>query len=457
MRTILPLAIVVFILLLLAACAGGRESAAFREAAEVEKSLQFPAAPEAESGDIFFPGDSASLNALLEYAKLHNPALQSAFSRWKSALQRVPQARALPDPLFVYRYAIQEMETEMRPEKHRLSLEQMFPWFGTLRLRADAALEEANMAGAMYRATRRRVFFEVKDAYYEYAYLARAIAVMEENVQLLRYLEEVALAKYRAGAAPHSSLIKAQVERDKLEDQLRTLADMLNPVRARLNASLNRPSRAELPPPGRIPPDTVNVSEAQWIAWLQEHNPDLKAAGFQIEREKFSASLARKSYYPDITLGVEYGILGAASSPEMQGVGKNPLMAMVGLNLPLWWGKNRAAVNEARAGYQASLQERQNRENELLATLQMALYQFRDAGRREKLYREALLPRAKQALNVTQSAFETGKVDFLDLVDAQRTYLEFQLALERARADYAQRLAELEMLAGREGEVKNAK
>lgn len=450
MRTVQPMVFIAFVFILLCACAGGRESAAFREAAEVEKSLQLPAAPEAGESELLFPGDSASLNVLLNYAELNNPDLKSAFNRWKSALQRVPQARALADPMFAYRYAVQEMETPMRPEKHRLSLEQMFPWFGTLRLRGDAALEEANMAGAMYQAARLRVFFEVKDAYYEYAYLLRAIAVMEENVQLLRYLEEVVLAKYRAGSVPHSSLIKAQVERDKLEDQLRSMSDMLNPVRARLNAALNRPSRAELPPPGRIPLDTVNVSEGRWIAWLQEHNPDLKASGFQIEREKFSASLARKSYYPDITLGVEYGILGAASSPEMRGSGKNPLMAMVGLNLPLWWGKNRAAVNEARAGYQASLQARQNLENELLSALQMALYQFRDAGRREKLYREALLPRAKQALNVTQSAFETGKVDFLDLVDAQRTYLEFQLALERAQADCAQRLAELEMLTGRE-------
>lgn len=457
MRTVQLMVFIAFVSFLLCACAGGRESAAFREAAEIEKSLQLPAAPEAGESELLFPGDSASLELLLEYAESNNPEVRSAFNRWKAALQRVPQARALPDPMFAYRYAVQEMEIGMREEKQSLSLEQMFPWFGTLRLRADAALEEANLAGAMYRAARLRVFYEVKDAYYEYAYLARAIAVMEENVQLLRYLEEVVLAKYRAGAAPHSSLIKAQVERDKLEDQLRSMADMLNPVRARLNAALNRPSRAELPLPGRIPPDTVNVSEEQWIAWLKEHNPDLQAHAYQTEKEKASVSLARKSYYPDITLGVEYGILGPALSPEARDMGKNPLMAMVGLNLPLWWGKNHAAVNEARAGYRASLQERQSRENTLLSELQMVLYRFRDAGRRQKLYREALLPRAKQALNVTQSAFETGKVEFLDLVDAQRTYLEFELALERAQADYARSLAELEMLAGREWEMKSAK
>lgn len=450
MRTVQLMAFIAVVYFLLCACAGGRESAAFREAEEIERSLQLPAAPEGGGGELFFPGDSASLNVLLNYAELHNPEVKSAFNRWQSALQRVPQARALPDPLFAYRHAVQEMGIGMREEKQSLSLEQMFPWFGTLRLRADAALEEANLAGAMYQSARRRVFYEVKDAYYEYAYLTRAIAVMEENVQLLRYLEEVVLARYRAGVAPHSSLIKAQVERDKLEDQLRSMADMLNPLRARLNAALNRPSRAELPPPGRIPPDTVNVSEEQWIAWLKENNPDLQATAYQIEKEKAAVSLARKSYYPDITLGVEYGILGPAPSPEARDMGRNPLMAMVGLNLPLWWGKNRAAVNEARAGYQASLQERQSRENELLSELQMVLYRFRDAGRRKKLYREALLPRAKQALNVTQSAFETGKVDFLDLVDAQRTYLEFELALERAQADYVRSLAELEMLAGRE-------
>lgn len=452
MRIIALFTLLTAAMLILAGCASSRESALRHEVAEIEKSMEVAKEQSEGEAELLASGDSASLEILLEYAASNNPGLNAAFNRWKAALERVPQARTLPDPEFSYAYAIQEMETLMRPEKHRLSLMQMFPWFGKLQLQGNAALEEANMAGAMYEAARLSLFYEVKDAYYEYCYLDRAIKVMEENVELLRYLEEVVMAKYRAGTAPHSSLIKAQVETDRLEDQLKTMADMVNPVRARLNAALNRPSHATLPPPGRIEVDRVDVSEEQWIAWLKENNPELKADEFQAEKERFSISLARKSYYPDITLGIQYGILGEATLPEAMGSGKNPLMAMASINLPIWWGKNKAMVNEARANYQSSLRGRQNKENELLSMLQMVLYRFRDAGRKKELYNQALLPRATQGLNVTISAFETGKVDFLDLVDAQRTYLEFELALERARTDYAQRLAELEMMAGREVE-----
>lgn len=450
MRIIVLSSLLAAAILNLSGCAGSRESAIHLEVAEIEKTMQISKEQSMEEAELFVTGDSASLEILLEYAALNNPGLNAAFNRWKAALERAPQARTLPDPAFSYGYAIQEMETPMRPEKHRLSLMQMFPWFGKLQLQGNAALEEANTAGAMYEAARLSLFYEVKDAYYEYCYLDRAIRVMEENVELLRYLEEVVMAKYRAGTVPHSSLIKAQVETDRLEDQLKTMTDMLNPVRARLNAALNRPWQAKLPPPGRIEIDSVGVSGEQWITWLKENNPDLRANEYQVEKERFYVSLARKSYYPDITLGIQYSILGKAPLPEVMSSDKNPLMAMASINLPIWWGKNKAMVNEARANYQSSLRERQNKENELLSMLQMVLYRFRDAERKKELYTQALLPRAKQALNVTHSAFETGKVDFLDLVDAQRTYLEFQLSLERALADYAQRLAELEMLTGRE-------
>ena len=86
----------------------------------------------------------------------------------------------------------------------------------------------------------------------------------------------------------------------------------------------------------------------------------------------------------------------------------------------------------------------------MLADLKLVLYNFHDAERKIDLYRDTLIPKADQALNVTQQAFETGKASFLDLIDAQRTLLEFRLAYERALTNRAQRLAEIEMITGEE-------
>jgi outer membrane protein TolC len=326
----------------------------------------------------------------------------------------------------------------------------MLPWFGKLGLQGDSALETANAAQAEYDAAKLKLFYQVKEAYYEYSYLARAIEVMEENVELMGYLENVVLAKYRVGTAPHSDLIKVQVELDKLQDQLKSMRDLMNPVKARLNTALNRPTKAQLPVPGKVGIDTVQISSEQLSERLKESNPELKGSRFLTAKEKFSVDLAKKNYLPDITLGVDYIITGEARMPGMRDSGKDPLIAMLSINLPLWWGKSKASVNEAKARYQSALNQTRNSENELLSRLEMVLYQFREAKRKIGLYEDALLPRAQQALNVTQTAFETDKVDFLNLIDAQRTYLEFELSLERAKFNYAQRVAELEMLVGRE-------
>lgn len=449
MRIIMYLILFVAGATLLSGCTGSRESRAFEEAAAIEKSMYAAQAAQSPEVELAALPDSASLDYFLRSAALNNPGLEAAFNRWKAALERVPQSRALPDPRFTYAYFIQEVETRVGPQQHRLGIAQMFPWFGKLGLQGDAALESANAVREQYEAAKLKLFYQVKEAYYEYIYLRRAIAIMEENLELLTYLENVVMAKYRSGSALHSSLIKAQVESDKLRDQLKSLEDMLNPIKVRLNTVMNRPPQAHLPTPMMTIIDTVQIPDEQFMAWLKESNPDLKASEHLAAKEKFSIDLAKKNYLPDITLGVDYIITGDARMPGVIDSGKDPLIAMLTVNLPLWWVKNKAALNEAEAKYQSVLNQQKSIENDLLSRLEMVLYQFREARRKMQLYNEALLPRAQQSLNVTQSAFETGKVDFLNLIDAQRTYLEAELSLARATINYAQRLAELEMLVGK--------
>ena len=100
--------------------------------------------------------------------------------------------------------------------------------------------------------------------------------------------------------------------------------------------------------------------------------------------------------------------------------------------------------------YDSAVKVRDNRVNELIAEVKTALYNFRDSGRKVELYRDSLIPKAKQSLNVTQRAFETGKKDFLNLIDAQRTLLELELAHERALTDRSKHFAYIERLVGSE-------
>ena len=390
----------------------------------------------------------STLSDYLTYAALQNPGLEAAFNRWQAALQKVVQAKSLANPKLSYVVFMREVETRVGPQEQKFGLSQQFPWFGKLRLRGDVATSAANAAYQQYQSRKLRLIFEVKNTYYEYYYLDRAIAITDDNLKLLKYLESVAQAKAKGGA-PLSGVIQAQVELGKLDDRWRTLNDLRGPIAARLNAILNRPFDAPLPWPRTAPFHDINLSEGQLFAWLRELSPELKSLDHALVKEEKAIELAKKDFYPDFTLGVDYIDTGGALNPMTPGNGKDPITAILAVNLPIWRGKYKAELEEAEQRRQAALNSRQDRENLLETDLKMALYRYNDARRKIDLFRDTLTPEAEQSLNITEEAYRSGEVDFLNLIDAQRLLLEFQLSAERALTNREQSLAEIEMLVGR--------
>jgi len=228
-----PALIVGSLLVLAAGCAGPAEREAREAIADGER--QYAPRPAAEAPQAGTPPalpEDATLQDCLDYAQQNNPGLEAALNLWKAAAERVPQARTLPDPSLNY-----GLEAMPDSRQHMVTLNQMFPWPEKLSLRAAVAREEAEAARQQYEAAKVSLFFRVKDAYYEYYYLGRAVAVVRENRDLVKYLEEVARTRYKAGAAGHPDVIRAQVELGKLDDQLRTLEDLRGASAARVNAS----------------------------------------------------------------------------------------------------------------------------------------------------------------------------------------------------------------------------
>jgi outer membrane protein TolC len=389
-----------------------------------------------------------SLQDYLAYAALANPGLKAAFRRWQAAMEKVPQVTALPDPMVSYRYYIKEVETRVGPQEQAFGVKQMFPWFGTLDLKGRMAAEEAHAARQQYEAAKLALFYAVREAYTEYYYLGRAIGVVRGQRDLMKQFEGVARVRYRADSAPYAAVVKAQVELGKLEDRLSTLRDLRGPIAARLNAALNRPAGAMLPWPESVPQETIAAPDEEVLAWAAATNPDLAALDHAIRKQEHAIGLAGKAYYPDITLGLDYIATGDAIMPTPDD-GKDPVIAMVSMNLPLWWQKYRAGEREARARHLAAEQMRAEKGNALDSRIKFVLYRFRDAERKVDLFRDTLVPMALQSLEAAEAGFRAGSVTFLDLVDAQRILLEFELSQERALADQTQRLAELEMLVGR--------
>ena len=234
----------------------------------------------------------ATLDEYRLHAAAHNPGLEALFHGWRSAMERVPQARALPAPRFTYTEFLREVETRVGPQERSYALTQTFPWFGTLRLRGSIEEEAARVAWQRLIAAQTDLDHRVRGAYADYYYLGKSIAITGENLELLSRLESVARRQLATGATDYSNVVRLQVEMGRLEDRERTLLDQRGPLASRLNALLDRPLEAEIPWPETLAETAIPLDEIEILTELprplhrgQENTHTLCQAGWQVDAE----------------------------------------------------------------------------------------------------------------------------------------------------------------------------
>ncbi len=396
------------------------------------------------------PNILQTIDDYLGYAMLNNAGLKAKFEQFKAALEQIPQAKALDDPTFTYGYFVEEVETRVGPQRNRFSIMQKFPWFGVIEARTDAAAAKAKAARQQYEAARLELFRQVKDTFFEYAYLGTATDIAERNLELIKRFEEVARSKYRASTAAHPDIIRAQVELAKLEDVLNSLHELRDPTVARLNAALNRPANAPLPWPQKPPQKKVVIEQEKIIELLVQYNPELAALDFQSEVARANLALARKRFYPNFGVGVDVIQTDNALMPNVRDSGKDPVVLMFSVNIPLWRDSYKAGERQAQAELQKTRQHKVETENRIIAQTTSVLYDIEDAQRKIQLYGDVLVAKAQELVAASESAYKAGNVDFLSLIDAQRMLLRYQLDYERALTKREQKVAKLEKLVGQE-------
>ncbi len=381
------------------------------------------------------------LEDYLEYAVTHNAGLQGRFQEWQAAAEEIPQARSLPDPELNYGYFARQSDMQM---EQMVGVMQMFPWFGKIDARTEAAMQDAEAASQRYQAARLALFAEVKDGFYEYGYLGAAVKIGEENLELLRHFEEVARTKYTAGEAGQPDVIRAQVELAKMEYVLRSLEQMRRPAVSRLAKALNVREDVELawPEVGEFTAEEIEYERI--VNALRQNNPGLAGLESEMMAAKSRVELARKNFYPDLGVGVEWTQFDKSGDNS----GRDAIMLMFRINLPVRRASYRAGERQARAMAASVGQERIEMENSLLAKAAQSHYDYNDSVRRIRLYRDSLIPKAEELVGASETAYKAGTLDFLSLIDSQRLLLDYYLSYHRALADNRQKLAELEMLAG---------
>lgn len=405
-------------------------------------SAQNVVAPEA--------GEALDLDQYIHIAQVNSNGLRASFYRFKAAVEKLGYAGAWADPRFSWGYFVENVETRVGPQEHRLSLSQGLKWPGKLDAKDDMAIETARAAYRRFQAEQLRVTYRVKKAYYQYYLLRRNIELTKENVELLRFWESVVRTRYSVGLQKHPDLIKAQVEWGILEDQLAGLQDQKRAIATMLLAELNWPEYVELPWPGQPLLELQSFDEDSVTVQILRDNPDLLALEHLIEKEHAGQRLASTASYPDFNVGMTYIVTGEAANPLMDESGKDPWMLSASVNLPLWFGQNNARKKEAKARYRAAKYHREDAADRLEMQVSRILWEYRDGRRQLALYRDQLIPQTEQLLNATFASYQSEEHDFLTLLQAQRQLLKFQLAKDKALVRAATKEAQLLMLMGYE-------
>ncbi|RJP58212.1 MAG: TolC family protein [Candidatus Auribacter fodinae] len=403
-----------------------------------------------EDGKDYLPPD-ASLSQIVAYAVRNNPAVQSSYALVLAEHDKIDQKKALPDPRVTYGYFFEEVETRVGPQEHRFGVQQTLPWPGKLFTEYVQARKSHEKMVFMHGAVVNETVFKIKEACFEYWYITQLILITENNKKLLEQFEEVARSKYSTGSISHADYINAQVELAKIDNQLISVQDRKPVQEAYINTVLNREYDEAVPSPEHFLVETQEIpAEQELLLIMRKHNPSLQALELDIEEKQHAVDRSRQNFIPDVTLGVDYIATDDALMRGTRDSGKDPVIGMVSVTIPLWANKYSAAVNEHQNMYHNAIEQRASLENTLISELQRAVYQAKDTQRRVTLYKDVLLRQAKDAYSVTEQLFASGKASFLDYINTQRTLLDLERECVRAQADYNKFLAQIEKIIGKE-------
>ena len=308
-------------------------------------------------------GPKASAQSLEEYlgmAAENNPEIKAAYARFEASLQESPQVSSLPDPTLTVGAFGRMMQSDMGAEEAKLSLMQMFPWFGTLGAMEDAADLMAEARFQEYLDVRNQVFLKVKTAYAEMFLVSRTAEIRQENLEILETYKELALSGLRSGNSPMVNVVKMDIELDAAAIELDILQERLLPLQADFNLLLNRPVEEEV-----IVQDTLiipSLEELETLGGLEEH-PKIQMLQKEMEAYQKEQEIARKKGMPQLGIGLDYTI-NSKTSTGMHGMnGQDAFMPMLSVSLPIFRKKYTAARKEAEfmeeaAQYQQALQKK---------------------------------------------------------------------------------------------------
>jgi outer membrane protein, heavy metal efflux system len=425
------IAIVIAIPLVVTGCVGLRSSGEKQERKNLD-AVSKNYRPQDNRPALPVLTSESDLADYMHFALLNQPQIEAAYYDWAGAVQKITVERSLPDPKLTFQSDIVNLVAmTLMP-----GIMQEFPGPGKLKAAANVATAESQAKYFTFESAVLQTAFDLERSAYTLHFLDEKIQIDRENARLLNELEKLARAQNEVGKVTLQDVYRAQIELDQVTTELANLEDSRRPLMAQFKGALGIPHTEPDPPaPSKLDTTPLDFNADELLATAFARNPKLKAMEADVRMAEANISVANKSTIPDFSIGLE---ADAKASPVLY----RPLG---GMTLPIWRDKISAQIKQALASKRAN-QARLNAEQIGLAVdFAMKTYDYRETTRNLKLLQEQLIPKARLSLTIARSGYLAGTIDFFNLINAQRTLLNFQMTEVDARTRREVLLAELNL------------
>jgi len=388
-------------------------------------------------------GFSQNPGEFFKIAAENNPGLQSRYLEFEAALQKIPQVQAMPDPTMMFGYSIWPSDPMPGAEKARVSLNQMFPWFGTLKAMGDQAAIQAEAKYQAFLDARNNLYFQVASAWYPLYEINRFRQIEQENIRILNSYKNIATRNFGNGTGPMVNVLRSDIMLQEAETRLIILDDRENSMLSVFNSLLNRDSDEKVNIPDSVQIENLLTDVGKDS--LLSVNPLLTELELRYRAAEVNQELARKKGLPNIGVGLEYMIMGSPAAMESTDKWNGALMPMVSLSIPLFRKKYKAAQEEARLMQESIALQKKNTFNKLSSEFDMAWYDLQQQQKLLELY-ERQIKTSEQSLNLLFRSYSNSGIDFEEVLRMQQQLLQYEKEKASAETQLYTALAKINYL-----------
>jgi outer membrane protein, heavy metal efflux system len=388
--------------------------------------------------------NTVTLDELIHEAVANNPAIKAAQHTASAKKSLVLPAKTLPDPTITFWHLGGLFPTRLMvgdPSSARTyGIEQDIPFPGKLGLKGKVASMEAEAEEWNHALTHSQVIADLKQAYYDLYLFHRSKELLEKNRDLLQRFEKIAETRYQVGQGNQQDVLKAQVEIAKLIDRSAILDQRGWIAEAQINNLLFRSPDTPVGRPAEYKKAELTYSLEELTELARANSPTLKIQEREIDRRQYSLDLAKKEYFPDFTVG--FTTFDREGNPQMYGVEAKA-------RIPLYfWRKQKPEVDAAKANLAGAQRMRESTSSSVSFQIKQGYTVATTSDKLVRLYSGSIIPQATFSLRSAVANYETGKVDFLSLIDSATALLEYQLKYYESMNEFQKALAQMEPVVG---------